>query len=67
MSSDQSKSLRQELEQAIGKVRHQIETESSPTGAESLGPTQGRHLLDELGSELDRLEEALAGLEDGDA
>ena len=66
MSSDHAKPLRQELDEAIGKVRHQIEMESSPTGATALGPTQQRSLLDELGSELARLEEALAGLGDDD-
>jgi len=47
-------------------VRHRIETESLATGATGLGPTQQRSLLDELASELARLEEALAGLGDNE-
>ena len=67
MSSDHSKTLRQELREAIGKVRRQIEIEGSPTGAKSVGPTQQQYLLDELGSELAQLEDALANLDDRDA
>jgi len=66
MSSDHATPLRQELEEAIAKVRHRIETESLATGATGLGPTQQRSLLDELASELARLEEALAGLGDNE-
>jgi hypothetical protein len=66
MTSDQARPLREELLEAIVVVRHQIEMETSPTSAEALGPTQQRRLLDELGSELTRLEAALAGLGDAD-
>jgi|HubBroStandDraft_1064217.scaffolds.fasta_scaffold23629_5 hypothetical protein len=65
---DSKAELRRELEDAIAKVKRQLEIDATPSAMPRIlgGPPDMRGVVGELQSELARLQEALAGLGSGD-